>query len=186
MAQNPMGTPFLRFDGASYFDTGIMATGASFEMEVTAKALNTTNHNVVTVGTQQSWDNPDNRFMIGKASNSRIWFANSGGYNNANYLQQDYRNVKASYYLSKAYFGINGERVQLGSGEAGVFSMNILIGKTQDDNEQSLMDFYELKLWNNHSLIADFVPKADNILYDKISRTTILNIGGGNAQYMLE
>jgi len=181
MAKNISGEPYLNFDGASYFDLGIIPTG-DFAMEIDARALVISKKTII-VGTQNSWSSWQNRLNISYGTGDVYWFANQSTYNNRVRLI-DYVGVRHRYYVSKSEYGIDGTLQALGTLSEGTYNQNMLLGTLQEylpTNDYSMMDFFSLKCWRNGSLIAQFVPVGDNTIKDIIGGTIISNLGIGNA-----
>ena len=183
MAKKKMGTPYLRFDGASYFDLGIVPVG-DFEIEITARALSDTIKGFIHVGQQTGWNVVQNRLCVSAASTGQVWFANQSTYNNSSgYRMADMLNTKHTYYVSKSQYGVDGVKNALGTYSTGIYNTSIWLGAIQEgfDGACSLMDFFELKCWRDGVLIADIIPFANNQIKNLITDDIRLNLGTGAA-----
>ena len=178
---------YIESNGTQYFDTGIVGkSGVSVE----AKFMLTTDANGSLFGNRQT-DNT--RFwpaMWFKGSGSNIWQWNAtvnvdtlAGTVNKNTLYTTYFVSNSSGWT----FDVNGERVSSGT-QVGSNTNNVWMFGTNDGRTNTLQypfvgKAYYAKIWQNGTLVRDFIPVKDSSgkfgMYDTVNNRFYTNQGTG-------
>ncbi len=187
---------YLESSGTQYIDTGVLANG-SFDAEHKIKTDPTNTRKFIVAGTRTATQHLN--FGQFEPSSKNFILAYLGTWwtiNNKTYPNTEYE-TKVHYKSGNQYAVLNGETIGnaslTGTEQLDIniylFKRNFYNPETQEDIQPMIGRMYYFKMWNNGTLIRDFVPilspesskgGGEACMFDKVTKKLFCNAGSGN------
>lgn len=175
---------YIQSGSTQYINTGVIGK-SSIKVYAKIQSPTTLSNFKTIIGSHYV----DTRVFIQTSNNGAGWSFGANGYSNAGNVSANTDYEIEAIYSNNAYLKVNGNIVAtITNASSYTTGLNLTLFARNTGNElnnYSTHKLYNLKIYDNDTLVRDFVPcykKSNNVigLYDKVNNTFYTNAGSGS------